>query len=179
MEFVEKVIGHIAWPIAAFFIVAQFKNEIRGFVRWIRTAKYKDVELNLGQEIQAVKQEAENAGITIFYPDTAFPAETVSSIEAEPEWAFIKSGQEIESVVTNLYRQTSGSYEKRESISAIIKFLTERDIIPEELADLVSKIQGVRNKIVHVSDSELTRGEALEWLGISKSVKDRLEQRFR
>jgi len=103
----------------------------------------------------------------------------VSSIEAEPEWAFIKSGQEIESVVTKLYRQTSGSYEKRESISAIIKFLAERDIIPEELADLVSKIQGVRNKIVHVSDSDLTRCEALEWLGISISVKDRLEQRLR
>ena len=177
MEFIEKIIGHIAWPIAAFFIVTQFKHEIREFVRRIRTAKYKDVELNLGQEIQSVKQGAEDAGITIFYPDTAFPAETVSSIEAEPEWVFIKSWQEIESVLTKLYRQTTGN-EKRESISEIIKFLTEEGVIQEELAELVSKIKGIRNKIVHVSDSELTRGEALEWLGISKSVKDRLEQRL-
>ncbi len=178
MEFTEKIVGHVSWPIAIFSTAVLFRSEIRGFVRRIRTAKYKDMELNLGHEIQSVKQEAEDAGITIYYPDAAFPPDTVSSIESEPEWAIIKSWQEIESVLTTLYRQATGSEEKRESIPEIINILAQKGMIQRDLADLVAKIREVRNKIVHVSDSELTRGEALEWLGISKSVKDRLEQRL-
>lgn len=178
-EFLEKVIGHVAWPIAAFFIVAQFKNELRDFVKRIRTAKYKDVEVNLGEEIQAVKQEAENFGITIFYPEAAFPPDDVRDVEAEPEWAFIRSWQDIESLLKALHQSRTGLTKKREPIPKIIKFLVEQGVIQKDLADLLFKIQDVRNKIVHVEDSRLTRGEALEWLGISKSVKDRLSQRLR
>jgi hypothetical protein len=179
MEFIEKIVGHIAWPLAAIFIVAQFKNEIQGFVRRIRTAKYKDVELSLGQEIQFVKQEAEAAGITIYYPEAAFSQDAVRSVESEPEWAFIKSWQEIETLLTSLYRQATGNLTKREPIPQIIKLLAREGVIQQDLAELVSKIRDVRNKIIHLSDSELTKGEALEWLGISKSVKDRLQQRLK
>ena len=178
MEFTEKIVGHVSWPIAAVSTALLFRSEIRGFLKRVHTAKYKDMELNLANEIQTVKQEAEDAGITIYYPDAAFSPNIVDSFETDPEWTFIKSWQEIESVLTQLYRQTTGNEDKRVSTPQIIALLADQNIIGKDLADLVEKIRSVRNKIVHVSDSNLTRGEALEWLGISKSVKDRLEQRI-
>ena len=176
---IERIIGHIAWPIAAVFIVSQFSDELKNFIRRIKNAKYKDVELDLESEIQEIKYDAENAGITINYPSSTFPDDSIKNIEAAPEWAFIKSWQEIENVIMDLYSQTSGAMIRQGPISHIISVLIENGTIDKSMADLVNKLRAIRNKIVHTTEPEITRGEALEWLGISKSVRDRLAQKIK
>ncbi len=57
--------------------------------------------------------------------------------------------------------------------------LENKGIVHPEMAIVIRKLQSTRNLIVHDSESRITRGEALEWLGISKSVKDRLEQKLK
>lgn len=173
LKIIERIIGHLAWPVAAFFIIRQFSDELRLFIKRIKNAKYNGVELDLSSEIEAIKTDAENAGVTISYPSSTFPTDSIQNIAAAPEWAFIKSWQEIENVLMHLYSSISNQ-EHRGSIILVISSLVSEGIIDQSMATLIDKLRTVRNKIVHSSESEVTRGEALEWLGIAKSVNDRL-----
>ena len=177
---IEKTIGHIAWPLAVFLIFHQFSSEIKTFIKRIKNAKYKGVELDLENEIQNIKSNAESAGITILYPSSSFPEDSIRNIEIAPEWAFIKSWQEVENVLLSYYSKISGLKKTgRVSIRMTLSYLESKGLIDAEMTMLIQKLQSTRNLIVHNSDSNITRGEALEWLGISKSIKDRLEQKLR
>ena len=59
----------------------------------------------------------------------------------------------------------------------MINTLIAEGVIDESMGNLIQKLRNVRNKIVHTADPDVTRGEALEWLGISKSVRNRLVQK--
>ncbi len=50
--------------------------------------------------------------------------------------------------------------------------------IDSGLANLILKMYRLRNEIVHVSGIDLTKTEAMEWLGVSKSISDRLNQKL-
>jgi hypothetical protein len=176
----EKLVGHIAWPLAIFFIVKQFSEEIKFFIRRIKNAKYKDVEINLEEEFQTIKDKAIDAGITVIYPRTTFSNENLQTIETVPEWAIIQSWQEIEKVISQLYSTTSQANinKNKAHLNQMISVLLENEIVDQRMVDLINLIKVLRNEIVHQSGFELTRGEALEWMGISKSIMDRLNQRL-
>tara|TARA_R110000744_G_scaffold257211_1_gene372641 strand:- start:241 stop:459 length:219 start_codon:yes stop_codon:yes gene_type:complete len=68
--------------------------------------------------------------------------------------------------------------ETRITFSRALTYIRENGIIDTEMEMLINKLRQTRNLIVYNSDSLITRGEALEWLGISKSIKDRIEQKL-
>lgn len=177
-EILERIIGHIAWPLAAFLIVRQFSDEVKLLFKKVKTAKIKGVELDLSNEIQSIKNEAESAGITILYPTGSFPADSIKSIEAAPEWAFIQSWQEIDNVLLKIQSERYPDMRRSGSTIAVTEELYRDNLIDDALKNLLHKLRKVRNGLVHAEDPDITRGEALEWLGISKSVKDRLIQRL-
>jgi len=177
-EILERIIGHIAWPLAAYLIVRQFSDEVKLLFKKVKTAKIKGVELDLSHEIESIKDEAESAGITIVYPSGSFPADSIKSIEAAPEWAFIQSWQDISNVLKKIQSEKYPDLAHRSTSAQLIEKLFQDDLIDDAMKNLLSKLRKVRNDLVHSSNPAITRGEALEWLGISKSVKDRLIQRL-
>lgn len=60
----------------------------------------------------------------------------------------------------------------------MIDELLSSSLIDSEVGNLVLKMYRLRNEIVHAKNPEISRGEVLEWLGLSKSVHDRLEQQL-
>ncbi len=121
LDFFEKITGHLAWPLVVFFIFRQFADEIRSFIKRIKNAKYKGVEFNLEKEMQEIKSDAESAGITIFYPQSSFPEDSIKNIEIAPEWAFIKSWQEIENVLIHYYSTVSGSKSEKVNVRKVLR----------------------------------------------------------
>ncbi|MEL7614022.1 DUF4145 domain-containing protein [Vreelandella titanicae] len=177
LELIEGTIGHLAWPVAIFLILNQFRAELGSAINRIKSVRYKDAEINLEQEMMEIKNDAEMAGITIAYPPGSFAQDSVRSIELAPEWVFIKSWQEIENVIMGLRSKLPEDKKYKGPITLVVQRLVEEGIIDPTMASLIDKLRSVRNRVVH-EDSDVTRGEALEWLGISRSVKDRLAQKL-
>lgn len=178
LELIERIIGHLAWPIAVFLILNQFRTELGSAIKRIRSARYKGAEINLEQEMTEIKDDAEMAGITIAYPPGSFAEDSIRSIELAPEWAFIKSWQDIENVIMSLKSKLPDDKKYRGPITLVVQGLVEEGIVDPKMASLIDKLRIVRNRVVHGVDPDVTRGEALEWLGISRSVKDRLAQKL-
>lgn len=178
LELLRDIIGHLAWPTAVIIIFFNFKGEISGFIGRIKNAKYKGVELNLEKQLEELKTDAEMAGVTILYPTQSFFDSNIDNIEHAPEWAFLKSWQEIENVIVGHYSKISGMKNSRVPFSKALSYIRTNGLIDSEMEMLINKLRHIRNLIVHSSGFSITRGEALEWLGISKSIKDRIEQKL-
>ncbi|MGF1845625.1 hypothetical protein [Vibrio lentus] len=170
--FVELV-GHLAWPLVVVGALYYFKQDLVNVLKRLKKAKYGDLELDLSDAINEVKNDAINAGITIMYSPDSFEASEMTLMSQAPEWMFMKSWQGIESL---LFEQNTDG--KRKPISRIVRDLEASQIIEPYLAELILKMYKLRNEIVHTDGLELTRGEIIEWLGISKSVADRLKQKL-
>lgn len=53
LQFVSSVIGALAWPAAVITIIAQLRAPLGKLVPLIRTLKYKDLQIDVGQELEA------------------------------------------------------------------------------------------------------------------------------
>jgi len=185
-EIIEKLIGHLAWPVAIYFIFYKFKSDVSTFLKRINRAKIKGLEVNLEQGLNEIKTEVSEAGITIAYPQSSFSKETISNIEVAPEWAFIMSWQEIENLLLKYYegKKVGDKYYSTrnknyiDSINWILQDLFKKGIISDSLLSVIQNLKDMRNMVVHKTNPDVTKGEALEWLGISRSVKNRLSQRL-
>lgn len=173
IKILVELIGHIVWPLVLLIIAFYFKGEVPKFLKRVKKAKYGELELDLSEAIAEVKSTAIEAGITIAYPAKSFNENDMALFEQAPEWAFIKSWQNIENLL-----MTPQKGERKKPITRVIKELAESSVIDFDLSQLVLKMNRLRNDIVHSQNIDLTRGEALEWLGLSRSVHDRLKQKL-
>ncbi|MDH5573709.1 MAG: hypothetical protein OEY89_18230, partial [Gammaproteobacteria bacterium] len=103
-----NLIGHLAWPVTVYMILKLFHNEIRLFISRIKNAKYKGVEIDLERELRELKEDAEGAGITVEYKESAIFNENLINMSAAPELVFIQSWQEIEDTLKQLFEKTEG-----------------------------------------------------------------------
>lgn len=178
MKFIELIValvGHLAWPVAIVVIIRSFKRELTSLISRIKKASYKGIEIDLEKEFQEVKKEAEDLGITINRGDP-FSDESFRTYDEAPEWAFIKSWQETESLVLSAVSTLRQGRLRTSDFNEALSALVGANIINNDMASLIGKLREIRNKIVHGGESTVTRGEALEWLGISKSIRQRLQQ---
>ena len=178
LKILVQVIGHIAWPIVVLTIAIYFKKEVSALLRRVTRAKYKGVELDLENAFQEVKTEAIDAGITVAYPASSFSQENFDTLKQAPELVFIKSWQEIENLLTDAYKRKVDKGAKTPPISLVIVALVEHSVLGSDMASIIGRMYEIRNNIVHSTDFEITRGELLEWLGLSRSITDRLTQQL-
>jgi hypothetical protein len=108
------------------------------------------------------------------YSPSSFAPGAFSEIEQAPELVFIRTWQEIESLLNAAYKKNFPIDGRLPPTSKIISMLVENQLINNDLASLMKNMYSLRNKIVHSSDFNMTRGELIEWQGLSKSITDRL-----
>ena len=171
-KLIIDLVGKIIWPIVFLVVASYFRKEIAALLKRVKKAKYKDMEISLGEEIKEVKNEAMHAGITIAYPANSF------KIHDDPNYAeaaFIKSWQKIESLLVNAYKANNPSTDRIPLVRHLLSNLEKNYDLDPRVASLIPRMYEIRNRVVHSYENEVTRGELLEWLGISKSVYDRLK----
>lgn len=167
------LVEHLAWPVVIGGTLIYLRKDLVAILKRVKKAKIGEVEIDLAEEIEEVKNDALNMGITIAYPSSTFSKSDIEMIEHAPEWAFLQSWQKIENL---LISRSIGN--RRQPTVETINELANSNAIPSNLAELILKMYRLRNKIVHGGNVVLTKGEALEWLGVAKSVNDRLSQKL-
>ncbi|MFM5587823.1 hypothetical protein ACET65_12735 [Aeromonas rivipollensis] len=172
-KLVVDLVGHLVWPAVVVGALFYFKKDVSKLLQRVKKAKYGDMEIDLVEAMDEVKGDAIELGITIAYPSSVYSLSDLELVQMAPEWAFLQSWQNIENILI-----TKGADGKRQPIYKLVKQLQNSDKIDSGLADLILKIYRLRNEIVHVSGIDLTKAEAMEWLGVSKSVSDRLNQKL-
>ena len=179
LKLLVQAIGHLAWPVAALLIALSFKNEISSLLKRVKGAKFKGVEIDLENAFQEVKTDALDAGITMRYPLESYQKDNIDALQEAPEWLFVKTWQEIENLLNTAYKEKIDNKGRTPPIVSVITALVDNSVLGSELASLVRKMRDIRNTIIHSPSLEMTRGELIEWLGLSRSITDRLSRELK
>jgi len=175
LELIEKLIGHIAWPIVFLIVFLYFKNEIKSIISRIKSAEIKDVKFELNDKVEEIKKEAINAGVTMFYPIDLIEREFDYKNEKSRETQIIEAWKRIEISILKIDKREN----KTNRFDDSLNYLTKNKTIEKYLANLIIGLKELRNIAVHNENISISDEEFQNWISISKSVIDRLEPKTR
>ncbi|MCA0363034.1 MAG: hypothetical protein LCH67_03265 [Bacteroidetes bacterium] len=169
-ELVEKLIGHLAWPMVFLIVFLYFKKEIKSIISRIKTAEIKDIKFELNDKVEEIKKEAVNAGVTMFYPIDLIEREFDKTNEKSKETQIIEAWKRIETSIIKIDKRQDKSNKFDDSLNYLVK----NNLIEKYLANLIIGLKELRNLAVHSENINVTDEEFQNWISISKSVIDRL-----
>jgi len=105
----SKIIESLAWPILVFFLIYNFKNEIRKLLQSIKTLKHKDIIIDFEEKVE---KAIENAGDIDELPEAPINEneERLNKlVELSPRGAILNSWISVEKSIEN-YSNKHGKY---------------------------------------------------------------------
>ena len=176
-EFAENVIGHLAWPLVVLLGIYAFRDPLVGAIKNVKTFKHGDTELTFEREAEELLDNAREFGTTVVgYPDLPTPADLAKLSSSEIRGRIISEWIGIEAVIKAWAAENSeGPAIASMPIISLIDQMLARGIIDSRLAQLLRKYKELRNQAAHDTDISLNEHEVVELLGLTKSIKTRLE----
>jgi hypothetical protein len=176
LTFITKLLEHGLWPAAAFASVVYIIRNMERISGTVSKVKLKDVEVDFREKIAEVKQSASDQALTVFYPQTQAVVGQIDLAESRPQAFLVELTTEIERILID-WEKSRGKTGSRAPLE-ILDELQKLGLIGPDIRDPANRLFGMRNQYIHANSISITSGEALELLGIARSVRDRLKQKL-
>ena len=173
LAFTSEMTKALAWPISIIVVVSILHKRIAGAIDRMRSIKYGETELSFGSELAQAQTIAENAGVTLLRPSNSFAPSLLNLASTSPTAAIIEGWKLLETEIKNLAERAGVTWR---SPSQTISALDKMDLLPNSLAEILRYLTSMRNKAVHAPSSDVTEGEAIEFLMLSRSIAERVKQ---
>ncbi len=165
LQFVSSVIGSIAWPTAVITIISLLRDPLGKLVPLIRTLKYKDLQIDVGQELEAVKESVEATADQPERKEKPKPAfQQLAKIE--PRAAVLSAWAPIELALRDLGVRHN-VYKLGMPIYLLAEELSRADILNNATFQALRGLMRIRNEAMHLApisyDEAISMGELCEW----------------
>ncbi|WPN24099.1 hypothetical protein [Pseudomonas marginalis] len=165
LQFVSSVIGSVAWPIAVITIIALLRAPLGKLVPLIRTLKYKDLQIDVGQELEAVKESVESTADQPERKEKPTP-EFQQLAKIEPRAAVLSAWAPIELALRDLGVRHN-VYKVGMPIYLLAEELSRAGILNNPTYQALRGLMRIRNEAMHLApisyDEAISMGELCEW----------------
>ncbi len=180
LTFIASITGTLAWPITTLIALVVFIKKGSQIARVIKSIRYKDFELNLREDFAAAKEivyqiqteDQSNKSLSSSSMDELYQLANI-----DPSLAIFKTWQKLEAKITQLI-QHNGLIRFTNPRKFIVRLLELEKITKDEV-ELFSRLQHIRNNVVHPSHSgkepKLTIAEVVEYKDFVDTFIERLE----
>ena len=168
-EIIERLIGHLAWPIVVLIIFLYFKSDLIKIIRRIKSAEIKDFKFELEEKLEDVKKEAINNSVTMFYPIDAINRQFNPTDDKTKETQILDAWKKIEHRLFELDERNNAK-----NVNDTLNYLVKTKKIQKYLAKMILDLRELRNIVVHNQNPYISEEDFQNWMSISKSVIDRL-----
>jgi hypothetical protein len=171
----ERIIGHLAWPLIALFIVYTFHSQIKAILEKIRMLKYKDAEILMGDRIAEAKEFADTT--SDIAPPTKEPIdETLAAlVRLHPAQAIAEAWKRVDAELYRLVKSISCIGYRFDRIKQIT-LLKDENKISDAQASLLSTLMALRNRAVHGNEEETKRGDAIDYIEVAARLEKTLKE---
>jgi hypothetical protein len=171
LTFIGQVLDTAAWPITVLAILVLLRTPLSGLIPLLQRFKYKDLELEFGRQLQAVRQEiqAELPGAAVPRTMASGRQATVHRLaEASPRAAVLEAWREIEDALVDAAqrRNLDGRGHPTEHGQAVD---------PGKIG-ILHELLALRNVAAHGPDLALSRDAALEYARVARTIVGYLER---
>ena len=181
--FAVEMVKALAWPTAAIAALLVLRKPIAGLIPLARKLKYKDFEMEFGQQVREAKADA---AVELPLPTTrALPAVVPNPLrelaEVSPRSAVTEAWRQVEVAATEAARRNDISLGNRDaySPSQVMRELIRARVVDEGKVGIFHELRSLRNQAVHAPDFALSAESALEYAEIARRLADYLQSATR
>ncbi|KAB7613703.1 DUF4145 domain-containing protein [Amylibacter sp. SFDW26] len=175
LDFIEKTVGHLAWPLVVICGFLIFKTPILNLSSSIRQIKYKDAEVSFKEEVTEFVEDAIELGLTVIHPDN-----TQKQEYDDVQLNILRGWAEIERTLEVWFEKRLHEFividglKNPTSTRARVEFLNNNEIINSSLYNLLNELRVLRNTAAHNSKLDMTLDQAIKINGTLTSIQQRL-----
>jgi hypothetical protein len=181
LEFIEKIVGHIAWPAAAIVVLLR---HLTGIFAALKSLKLPGgVELELYDRFNDLREQAEAAKLPVPESPTQIDDEHgkfLRMAEDFPVGAIMETWIWLEKEVVDLDAayapQGVAPSNRPRLLPQALRDLRQGEVIDPATFQVIDRLRGIRNDVVHARREAVTPGEALEFRELATAVIERLRQ---
>jgi hypothetical protein len=171
LTFISAMVDHLAWPVVAVGVLWFLFHNLDTISEKLDSIKFKDVEFNFRKDVQDLKDKAQALNVTVFYP-----SERLRGAVQQPRddrAAVIETGDAIRALIFE-WADAQPDFSET-SPTAMLEKMRRDKVINDDLFHMSRRVLNIRNKAVYAPSVALSQEDLFEFLGISKSVHDRVE----
>ena len=182
LEFIEKTVGHIAWPGAVIAILLVIRQHLGGIFAALKSLKLPGgVELELHDRFKELREQGEAAKLPV--PETLTTADGeqgkfLRMAEDFPQAAIMQAWIQLEKEIVDaaaLYaRPVIAAAPRPRLLMDALQDLRLGEAIDPATVQVIDRLRRIRNEVVHAKREGVTPGEALEFQEWAKAVTERL-----
>lgn len=166
LQFVSSVVGSLAWPAAVIAVIVLLREPLGKLLPLIRTLKYKEWQIDVGQELDAVKESVEattdQPGIPAEEPTPVF----LQLAQIDPRAAVLSAWAPVELALKDLGMKHA-IYKVGMPTYLLAESLLKAEVIDYMTYNVLSRLKRIRNEAVHLGaisyEDAISMGEMCEW----------------
>jgi hypothetical protein len=162
--FTSEIVKALAWPSAVIVLAFLLRKPIFELVPLMKKLKYKELELEFSQEVQALKSEVGNAlpEKEMQAPIKAPASKALDLVSYSTRAAIIEAWIEIEAaaieVASSFWNQ--GSSDVFRNDSKLGDYLHQCKVLDDKQLVIYKKLRELRNKSAHAEEFSLSENDA-------------------
>lgn len=160
LQFTASIVGSLAWPTVAIVAIVLLRRPLAGLLPLLRHLKYRDLELDFSQEVQQLKQQAEQ---TLKAAPEALPQPSAQEravldlAVVSPRAAIVDSWRSIESAIRRGIEARGFPVKSNRDLVGprLIQTMGLAEILDGATRDLIDRMRMLRNEAAHAEDFEI------------------------
>ena len=186
---ISSLVDSLAWPVAIAILVLVFRSPLLKLLEGLTRLRYGDFELDFGQEVESIKDQATTAGIKLTPKTTSEKTDTRDSTEIvadafklaeefpEPAVVLAWTAVEYELLQVGVRFDISTSHQGYTPPSRIINFLSKDGHLENETCDILERMRTLRNMAAHPAreKARISSDEAVEFVSLAEGMKEKLK----
>ena len=159
LQFTSSIIGSLAWPAAVVWLAYLLRSPLAKLIPRVRAVKYGDLHVDIGEQIEAAKEQAEAESETA-PPEPPEPPQSFKSLAlADPRAAILSSWLPVEVELNELASRCG--LEKSPTLRQI-EHLKRTGVLSESLVNNLHHLRQIRNTAVHVTGDSVNFDDAIK-----------------
>jgi len=165
----------MAWPAGIVVLAFMLRNQIRNLIPLLRSLKYKDLELEFGQELKQIESEAASALPEL---STTIPVKLIFLARSSPRAAVLEAWQAVQMAAIAALEQEFGALPEkaRGSQYNLLKTVDEAGILDHQQIGVYQHLRYLRNEAVHNPKFGIGTGEAFQYADLAYRLIRTLEE---
>lgn len=156
-QFFAAIASSLAWPTAVVVIVLLLREPLTKLIPLIRSFKFKDFHIDLGEKLEVVKEDVA-ATASDEHPEPPPPI-VVELARLDPRAAVLSAWVNVEKELTNL--AAKHGVEAGKSLTHTANMLHAHNVLDELTFRNFVRLRRIRNEAAHMTTRDISFEEAV------------------
>lgn len=171
--FITEMTKALAWPATLIFVLLLLRKPMISLVPFMRKLKFKELEMEFSEQVQALKSEAE------IDETSEIDTPAMSILAFSTRAAVLEAWMELENVAATLAASywSSSDIVPFKNDAKLGYYLHQCGVLNDTQLKSFNELLKLRNQLVHTKEVELTESDAKAYIMVASNLVKQIKTR--